>query len=86
MLIKALKTRRKKFFIEVRCVKDELFGKGTLVAKNTYFYNGHNRRFIEKEELAQQLTETGFQVIYAEEKPDLHHLGIRTRLYSVWLR
>lgn len=52
-----------------------MFGKGTLVAKNTYFYNGHNRRFIEKEELAQQLTETGFQVIYAEEKTGFAPFG-----------
>ena len=56
------------FFIEVRCTKDELFGKGTLVAKNTYFYNGHNRRFVEKEELLSDLREQNFIIEYAEEK------------------
>lgn len=56
-----------KFFIEVRCTKDELFAKGTFVTKNTYFYNGHNRRFIEKDELLSDLMNQGFVIEYAEE-------------------
>lgn len=56
-----------KLFIEVRCTKDELFAKGTFVAKNTYFYNGHNRRFIEKDELLSDLMNQGFMIEYAEE-------------------
>lgn len=64
-----------KIFIEVRCTKDELFGKGTLVAKNTYFYNGHNRRFIEKEELERELENSGFMVEYAEERTGFAPFG-----------
>lgn len=64
-----------KFFIEVRCTKDELFGKGTLVAKNTYFYNGHNRRFIEKEELLSDLRKENFVIEYAEEKTGFAPFG-----------
>lgn len=60
--------RKGKFLIEVRCTKDELFGKGMLVAKNTYFYNGHNRRFIEKEELLSDLRKENFMIEFAEEK------------------
>lgn len=55
-------------FIEVRCTKDELFGKGDLIAPNTYFYEGHSRRFIDKKELKQKLEEKGFAVLYTEEK------------------
>lgn len=64
-----------KFFVEVRCTKDELFGKGTLVAKNTYFYNGHNRRFIEKEELLSDLRMQNFRIEYAEEKTGFAPFG-----------
>lgn len=54
-------------FIEVRCKKDELYGCGELVEKDTYFYNGHRRRFIEKEELEEALNKTGFTVLYSKE-------------------
>lgn len=63
------------FFIEVRCTKDELFGKGMLVGKNTYFYNGHNRRFVEKDELISELETCGFRIKYAEEKAGFAPFG-----------
>lgn len=58
------------FFIEVRSVKDELFGKGEKVAHNSFIYDGHFRRFVVKEELEKKLIEVGFRISYAEEKRD----------------
>lgn len=59
-----------KFFIEVRSVKDELYGKGETVGRNAYKYNGHYRRFIVKEELEEQLKKSGFELEYSEEARD----------------
>lgn len=57
-----------KFFIEVRSVNDELFGKGEKVSRNAYKYSGHYRRFIVKEELERSLEKDGFILEYSEEK------------------
>lgn len=57
-----------KFFIEVRSVNDDLFGKGKQVAPNAYVYNEHYRRFIEKEALEKKIQEVGFFIEYSEEK------------------
>lgn len=57
-----------KFFIEVRSVNDDIYGKGQLVGRNSYIYNGHFRRFIVKEELLDLLVKTGFNIEYADEK------------------
>ena len=56
-----------RFYIEVRSVKDDIFGLGQEVARNTYIYEGHSRRFVVKEELEEQLKDEGFKVVYAEE-------------------
>ena len=56
-----------KFFIEVRSVHDNLYGKGENVGRNSYIYDGHYRRFIVKEELIKKLESVGFFVEYAEE-------------------
>jgi len=50
------------FFIEVRSVKDSIYGKGTFVEKNAYIYNGHFRRFIVLEELLNDLENVGFKI------------------------
>ena len=55
------------FFIEVRSVNDELYGKGELISRNAYKYEGHYRRFIVKEELEQLLVSVGFSIEYSEE-------------------
>lgn len=55
------------FFIEVRSTKDELYGKGKQIGRNTYEYNEHFRRFIEKAELIGKLEQQGFEVVYCEE-------------------
>jgi SAM-dependent methyltransferase len=56
------------FFIEVRSVNDELFGKGKEVGRNTFEYGGHCRRFIIMQELLDKLLATGFAIKYAEQK------------------
>lgn len=50
------------FFVEVRSVKDFIFGKGTFVERNAYIYNGHFRRFIVLEELLSDLEKIGFKI------------------------
>ncbi len=55
------------FFIEVRSINDELYGKGKPAGKNAFIYNGHYRRFIVLEELKNHLVQNGFRITYAEE-------------------
>ncbi len=55
------------FFIEVRSVKDELYGLGKNVGRNAYIYNEHYRRFIIIDELVQTLKKEGFKIISAKE-------------------
>lgn len=55
------------FFIEVRSVKDDIYGLGKKVGKNTYMYNKHTRRFIVLEELIKKLKSVGFEIIIANE-------------------
>ena len=56
-----------KFFIEVRGIYDELYGKGIEVGRNAFIYNSHYRRFIVKKELVDELTSIGFKIVYEEE-------------------
>lgn len=56
-----------KFFIEVRSVNDDLYGKGEKVGEDSYLYEGHFRRFVHKEILENKLKESGFSVEYSEE-------------------
>lgn len=55
------------FFIEVRSVKDDLYGLGEEVGRNAYVYNEHYRRFIVMDELIQNLETVGFKIISAQE-------------------
>ena len=70
-----------KFFIEVRSVNDDLFGKGTPVifegkpVKNSFINNGHFRRFIDKAELEENLSAKGFKIEYSEENTGFAPLG-----------
>lgn len=59
-----------KFFVEVRSVNDELYGKGKCVAKHSFIYEGHFRRFCVLEELKKKLMKIGFEIENAEEKCD----------------
>lgn len=66
---KVLKNKGK-FFVEVRSIHDDLYGKGKKIGENTYIYDGHFRRFVKKEELLRKMTSIGFQIEYAEENID----------------
>lgn len=55
------------FFIEVRSVKDDIYGLGEYVARNTYIYQEHSRRFIVIDELIEKLKLIGFSIVFANE-------------------
>lgn len=63
------------FFIEVRSIKDELYGRGEPAGRNAYIYDEHYRRFIVKEELEKKLLAEGFRLIYSEEKQGFATFG-----------
>lgn len=63
------------FFIEVRSIRDEIYGKGKQVGRNAYIYEGHYRRFIDKEELEEKLFSVGFNIEYSSEKRNFAPLG-----------
>jgi len=64
-----------RFFIEVRSVNDDIYGKGNKVGRNAYIYDGHYRRFIVKEELEAHAEQTGFSILYSEEKSGFAPFG-----------
>lgn len=53
--------------IEVRSVKDEIFGLGEQISRNTYVYNNHSRRFVVLEELVEKLKFIGFEIDFVDE-------------------
>ncbi|WP_052356821.1 class I SAM-dependent methyltransferase [[Clostridium] dakarense] len=55
------------FLIEVRSTKDDIYGLGEKVGRNTYIYNEHCRRFIVIEELVDKLKSIGFNIVLADE-------------------
>jgi len=55
------------FFIEVRSIHDEIYGKGEPAGRNAYIYNNHFRRFIVNDELIEALNDSGFEILYNEE-------------------
>lgn len=59
-----------KFFIETRSINDELYGKGEKVAEDSFYYEGHFRRFIKKDKLLNKLLSVGFKISYSEEARD----------------
>lgn len=59
-----------KFFVEVRSVNDELYGKGNMIEEDAYIYDGHYRRFVRINNLVNSLKKIGFHVIYAKEDID----------------
>ena len=64
-----------KFFVEVRSINDELFGKGECVGKNSFVYDGHFRRFIDKNELEENLIKKNFKILYSEENVNFAPFG-----------
>lgn len=55
-------------FIEVRSIRDPLYGKGILVGKHSYIYNDHYRRFVDKLELIEKMKSIGFDILYEAEE------------------
>lgn len=55
-------------FIEVRSVKDEIYGLGERVAPNAYIYQGHYRRFIILEEMIENLKKENFTILFSDEQ------------------
>lgn len=58
------------FFIEVRSIHDELFGKGQKVARNAFIYDNHFRRFVKLEEIINHLEAEGFEILEKEQGRD----------------
>lgn len=56
------------FFIEVRSVNDDIYGKGKQVGVDSYIYEGHFRRFVRRDELENRLRGEGFQIVLSEEE------------------
>ena len=55
------------FLVEARSIKDDIFGLGEKIARNTYVYNNHSRRFIVLDELVKKLTSYGFKIEFVNE-------------------
>jgi len=57
------------FTVEVRTVKDPIFGKGVDKGNNIWFYNNHHRRFVEADVFKAKLEKLGFDIIsFVEDK------------------
>jgi adenylylsulfate kinase-like enzyme/SAM-dependent methyltransferase len=63
------------FFLEARTVNDVRYGLGTSLGQDEYFYEGHYRRFVRPEVLADQLRSAGFSVIRLEESDTFSVVG-----------
>ena len=56
--------------IEARGTQNEYFGKGEKVSgeKNAFIYEGHYRRFLDKQETVEQIESNGMTIVSADEK------------------
>lgn len=63
------------FCIEVRTIKDPKFGKGKHCGGNTYFFDNHNRRFIDSDEFVKTAIGLGFKLKYFTEENNLSIRG-----------
>jgi len=55
------------FFIETRTTGDDIFGIGEKAGPLAYIHENHYRRFIEPDDLARQLKDQGYELLYFEE-------------------
>ena len=55
------------FFIEVRGIHDDIYGKGEPAGRNAFIYDNHFRRFIVNDEIKDALVNIGFEIVYNEE-------------------
>ena len=51
-----------RLFAEARSVRGSLYGKGEEVARDTFLFNSHTRRFLRRDELVDELTGLGFAI------------------------
>lgn len=51
-----------KIFIEARSIKDEFYGRGKKIGKHEYIYEGHYRRFIDKNEIENKMKKIGYNI------------------------
>ena len=61
--------------IEARTIHDQIYGKGTEVNHNSYFYNDHFRRFIDVDEFKAKLENMGYIVESIEESQGFSKVG-----------
>lgn len=54
-------------FIEARSIKDDICGLGKCIGENSYIYNDHFRRFIDKDKLVNNLESGGFGIASEQE-------------------
>jgi tellurite methyltransferase len=55
------------FCLEVRTIKDPIFGLGEDKGGNVWFYNNHHRRFINSKSFKDDLISLGFELLYFNE-------------------
>ena len=56
-------------------MRDDLYGKGENVGDNAFIYNGHYRRFINPEELADIMKNIGYKIISLNESNGFSKFG-----------
>ena len=56
-----------KLFIEARTIHDDLYGKGEMVAENSFYYDGHFRRFLDPSVIEKKLIGIGFEIMSVHE-------------------
>ena len=64
-----------KIFIEARTLRDDLYNMGEKLGDNAFIYDGHYRRFIEPEELADIMRSLGYEIIYLCESRGFSKFG-----------
>ena len=64
-----------KIFIEARTLRDDLYGKGENAGDNAFIYDGHYRRFIDPEELADIMKSIGYKIISMNERNGFSKFG-----------
>lgn len=64
------------FMVEARTVNDVFYGIGHKTGKDTFFKDGHSRRFINKEEFENDLKSVGFEILFSEESKEFAPNGL----------
>lgn len=76
-----------KLFIEARTIHDDLYGRGHEVEPNAFFYNGHFRRFINPDDLRDNLEKLELHIKYIEENrgfsKDAHSNPVLVRIIAI---